>query len=599
MTTNHANERQLTLSFGLTNAHAKDYGLAGQPRDLTWVITSWLRKRGLDPQDPTAFMGALETLMAIVRNESDHSCVRLHAGTNGPGIDLTANHTRAWYVLSHRIDVPGWAPVDLRDWKPLKTWAAYSGTSARPAAPRKEARCADLRSERSKASDQGADDEKRRLQAYRGGRNQAAHELRSMIVEASKTNAGFAAFVGADKKALNAALRSAECRVVPLPLLAPLPPAEAGASNTGSNPAATPRTLDLMTGFPGAPDHPLFGKESWVDRLLHHLLVAGPGVGLCGMGGIGKSAAAARTAYHGIESGRFERAHWLSAARPTLFGEAPGRTLNSLNYASIVRFLTEQIGDLDALEADLATQETRVRAVLSQSPQLVIADNLETATEEQDRIAERLGHLLEGGASRFLMTSRRPGFPCGEKRISPLDRVSSGEMIRALARERRHRALAEADDDLIAKVFPKTGGLPLALRLVVGVFATEKLPIDRVLARLNDIDPTRDDPDDEYQKFYVHVFQHAERHLGPAEREILEMLVNSPGGEDLEMLEEALAPRPSVEVDRALGRLTRLSLVDTEQSGLDGARYSLHPITRRFCGHRLGLQFLADPDGDA
>ena len=211
---------------------------------------------------------------------------------------------------------------------------------------------------------------------------------------------------------------------------------------------------------PPAPPQPFVGRVQMRGELIDALRREPGGVQtLAGLGGVGKTALAARVA-HDL---------YLCADNPFCGG--------------ILWLALQTVPAVDTLWAQIAAAygyppaadpAPLARAALNQHRPLLIIDNAEAAPG----VARA---LLDGrGAATALLTSRDRGVSVGfapPRALGPLERRAAMELLRARSGVRGDEAAVEAICDLL-------GDLPLAIELAAGYIATYDEPPAGYLALL-------------------------------------------------------------------------------------------------------------------
>jgi hypothetical protein len=252
----------------------------------------------------------------------------------------------------------------------------------------------------------------------------------------------------------------------------------------------------------------------------------------------------------------------------------------------------------EALRARLRlNSDAAIPDALRKRPYLIYLDNLETAAEPQDALVARLCDLVENTDARVLLTSRqvyadrRRVFA---KRLTGIDRAACRDLVQHVgAHIPGVASMSENDADAI---FSATGGVPLAVRLVVPQLEIDSL--DGVLERLRlaPLAQAGELEDDEYRQFYRAVLDwswNAVWNLGEKDGRGLD------AGRVLVYLAD-LPPTPSGSVDaselgtliglersrvkRAVDLLFRFSLVEVSIPPELRAerRYFLHPLVLQY-----------------
>jgi len=336
----------------------------------------------------------------------------------------------------------------------------------------------------------------------------------------------------------------------------------------------------------------LFGIEPLCADILK--LLRTPGcmhVGLHGIGGVGKSSLADAVATRARDEGIVVDVVFRRSSRD-------GASGGGLTYAHCFDALVQRLRLGPGASAESVSDGLRQR------PFLIYLDNLETCAEPQDDFVTRLCNLVEGTAARVLLTSRQAYADprISPKRLTGIDKDACGKLIRHLGGQ--IPGVDAIGGEELDAIFEATGGVPLAIRLVVPQFGTENL--DRVLARLKLVTPgaLEGSEDDEYHRFYRGIIDwswNALWRIGETDGRaldagrILVFLANLPatpsGAADVPTLCE-LTKLDDARVGRAIDLLYRFSLVEvavppelrTER------RFFAHPLVQQYVEAEL-LEF--------
>ncbi len=319
----------------------------------------------------------------------------------------------------------------------------------------------------------------------------------------------------------------------------------------------------------------LFGLEEHLVVLQRWLTApdAPAFLSLEGLGGIGKTALARAVAQQQVQQHDFQEVLWVSA-RQEWFAETgaliplaePARSLDD-----IVTRLVRQL-DLPTLAgAPLADKLAALQRRLTQTPYLVIIDNLETA--EDIRTLLPALHPL-AGATRFLLTSRQSLKDFPYVAVYPVPELSRAASCALLAHELRRRGeQGDFPPELPDRLYALIGGLPLALKLVAAQIGS--LPLETILA---DLQSARQSV---YTGLYSYIYRRTWELLPPSARHLLlSLLVADPDGEDVDFI-YTLSALPWDDFVGALEALRRFSLLEAGHA-LAAPRYRLHRLTITF-----------------
>ena len=279
----------------------------------------------------------------------------------------------------------------------------------------------------------------------------------------------------------------------------------------------------LQQRLPPATYTELFGLDKHLAELSAVLLAPHVPwlVSVEGLGGSGKTALAHQLIQQVAgRGGPFVDFGWVSAQQQTLhpggnirlLGE-PALTADAL-IAALATQLLEGTGlpVPDATERALAALEARLR----EAPHLIVVDNLETVTDVETLLPS-LARLT--GPSKFLLTSRE-AFPgqAGSYHFSipELAEQDAIALMRAEARLRNLRHVAEASDTDLRPIYATVGGNPLALRLVTGQLHLLALP--QVIENLREARGKR------AEDLYRYIYWDAWQRLPPEARDALMLM---------------------------------------------------------------------------
>jgi hypothetical protein len=329
----------------------------------------------------------------------------------------------------------------------------------------------------------------------------------------------------------------------------------------------------------------LFGIDELCGQSLERLRKpAGPHVlGFHGIGGVGKSSLADAIARRAFEEGIVVDIVFLRSRKNAGAGEG-------LTFARCHDALAQRL----RLGSDASSE--RIASSLRQRPILIYLDNLETSAEPQNTLVARIADLIEGTLARVVLTSRQvyADHRVFAQRLTGIEKDACRELIQHLgAHIPGMDSIGDAELDAI---FAATGGVPLAIRLVVPQFGTDSL--NRVLARLKVVTPVsvEDAHYDEYQRFYHEIISWSwnavwERGNGDGRGTdagvILTYLADMPptpsGAADVPTL-AALTDFDDARVWRAVNVLFRFSLIEVlvPPDVTAERRFFLHPLVQQY-----------------
>lgn len=302
-------------------------------------------------------------------------------------------------------------------------------------------------------------------------------------------------------------------------------------------------------------------------------------VGIDGMGGIGKTALAVEIAERCLRDTLFEHIIWIQSPKSLSFIRCDQASrLRGLTYDTVLDTIAWQLGYPSLQSEDIQAKELRIHSLLEDLKTLVVLDNLESAGEPQDKIAECLDRILK--PSKALLTSRHR-FK-GNIYSIHLSGLSEEESINLLQQEAAERGIARvrnASTNELREIANAVGGSPLALKLVVGQLG--HMPLEIVLKGVALIPSSYGD---EYVSLYRNIFLPSWALLSnSAQRVLVSMAHLSPDtGGTLESI-SFISGFSEAEVIRCINELWSLSFVEVvESSNLNDVIYYLHPLTQYF-----------------
>lgn len=315
----------------------------------------------------------------------------------------------------------------------------------------------------------------------------------------------------------------------------------------------------------------LFGAEKIASDLADLLVPQkSPWVlALIGLGGMGKTALVDWTIRRLIPHFPYQELFWLRA------DNSEGHKANKQQLTRLLaqHFIPETI----PFSEHLAT----LRKYLKAQPCLIVIDNLDIDSEDLDWI-EVMQDLANPG--KFVLTSRRLPSPLAQVYALPITELESQPAAELLVYEANQRGLQTAGDDLRShaqEIYARTGGNPLALRLVTGLLQAWSL--STVLKALTERAPG------DVEKMYGGIFEKSWQALGEAARQLLAtMPLVGPEGA-LEGHLQAVSGLEEVSFHTALFELRRHSLLEMRGSILE-PRYGLHNLTESFLHNKLGTK---------
>ena len=294
-------------------------------------------------------------------------------------------------------------------------------------------------------------------------------------------------------------------------------------------------------------------------------------VAVDGIGGIGKTALAARVVTSDDVWFRFERVLWVSARQEHWNGNGAATHAGqpALSEDDLVVQLLEQLG----INGSGSQTEQRLQLIgtLKAAPYLVAIDNLETVTDY-----ETLLPLLRGIAnpSRILLTSRHSLRDHSDIRSITVGELPFDDAVTLIKHDAARRGMPEfeqAGPKEFEAIYEVVGGNPLALKLVVGQLSV--LPLSMVLENLQQAQGQ------DTEALYTFIYWQAWELLDDGSQQVFLVMpiLHGSAADDIAAMLSLEPPQ----VQAALRQLAKLSLVQVG-GGLNDRRYTIHRLTESF-----------------
>lgn len=227
------------------------------------------------------------------------------------------------------------------------------------------------------------------------------------------------------------------------------------------------------------------GREKYIADIVSKLQARFIIVSIDGVGGVGKTALAHQVATKCWDGRLFDAVVWVSAkSRRLILTGIDEMTPSLTSYDDLLNQIAQVLGFQSFADMPLEQKEKEVYKLLSTIKCLLVIDNLETI--DDPHINNFIKELPE--PTKALVTSRKR---LGEvERIVHLDEMGleeTRELLRIETEAKNVEVLRHADDRTVKALHEATGGIPLAIKWVVGWVAIGT-PIERVLKRLKEAD---------------------------------------------------------------------------------------------------------------
>ncbi len=325
------------------------------------------------------------------------------------------------------------------------------------------------------------------------------------------------------------------------------------------------------------------GRQEMIETLLRMLTEPAlyPIIGIDGMGGIGKTALVQEVMIQCQRKQLFEKMIWHSSRDD--HRSAKQTILQSVDFfESILITIGTQLGIPNI--AQLQDKSLQIASLLRRKKTLIVLDNIETMVGSQAEIIRQLQPLL--GKSRAILTSRQRFY--GDMQIIHLSGLDEQTACHFLRQEGAHRGIhpvEHATEHELQQIANATGGLPLAMKLVVG--QVDFLPLADVLILLQQVPLLQNDGEgDDYERFYQSLFASSWQQVSRQGKGLLIALaLFAPGhGSTLAAISQ-VSRLARTELNRSLTELWRFSFVEqseTVKATLAEKRYFLHPLVQAF-----------------
>jgi tetratricopeptide (TPR) repeat protein len=317
------------------------------------------------------------------------------------------------------------------------------------------------------------------------------------------------------------------------------------------------------------PDFNTFiGRAAYISDITDSLLKSRAWiVSIDGVGGVGKTALAIKCAYEFWERRNFELIVWTSAKSTRLTLSGIDQIVPSLT--SLENILDEIITVTfpEILSASIEKKKQEVKWILGNAKCLLVVDNLETVTDQE--VMQFLRDIPE--PSKALVTSRHR-IGQGE-RVIRLEGFDSVEAIKFIRQEAEHAAatmLINSGTKELREIVESTGGIPLAIKWVVGQVALGR----RVSEAIERIKVLGSAP---LEFCFRETFDLLS---DPAKLLLKSIPLFSNPVSSIEFV--AVTELPIHQVEEGLVELVRVSMFNLDPSSTDLPRYYALPMTRYF-----------------
>jgi tetratricopeptide (TPR) repeat protein len=329
----------------------------------------------------------------------------------------------------------------------------------------------------------------------------------------------------------------------------------------------------------------LVGRQGMIETILRMLTEPAvyPIVGIDGIGGIGKTALVQEVMIQCQRKQLFEKIIWYSN-RENRQSENQNALQSPHIFEALLTTIGTQLGIPNIATLNPQDKSAHIASFLRRNKTLVVLDNLETMAVPQEEMIRQLSPLL--GKSRALLTSRqRFSGDLQVIHLLGLDEQMACQFLRQEGANRGIRLVEHATEYELQQIAKATGGLPLAMKLVVG--QVDFLPLSDVLTLLQQVQLLQNDnEEDDYERFYQSIFAFSWQRLSRQGKALLIALaLFAPGQGGTVAAISQVSALARIELIRLLTELWRFSFIERSElvkATLSETRYFLHPLVQAF-----------------
>jgi len=297
---------------------------------------------------------------------------------------------------------------------------------------------------------------------------------------------------------------------------------------------------------------------------------------ISGLGGIGKTAVAYESVKQVMAAGRYEKLAWETAKSEEFAGaRIRTRYTQTVSFPTLLAGYARQLGFEALANQPAPVLFIRLQNLLRQGSYLLVLDNIETLDAAQD-LARELYQLVSPGRSRVLITSRErlADEPfVFDYFVRGLSEPASLDLLQDEAEARRAEDLLHADWALLRQIHHTTGGMPLALKLIVSQ-SLLGIAIDEELQRLQGVV----EEEALYRFIYFAIWQKLSR---PAQKLLIGAATFATSA--MRSMLQPVSELKDAAFNQAVPELVRASLLETSHHALAAQkRYDIHAMTRWF-----------------
>ena len=333
------------------------------------------------------------------------------------------------------------------------------------------------------------------------------------------------------------------------------------------------------TNFRTKPYLSLIGREKQISEIIACLKDSNGSriVAIDGMGGIGKTALALEIASRCMAIKIFGTVLWITDDLPINLQESPEQVSLEMIYNKLGRSL----GLPEFSTLSFTEKIKRLKLSLSREKHLIVVDNLERSVDDQEKIIQGL-HEVIGKSSRALVLSRQRFLKdVYQLHLQGLVGIDSKNFLQQEFESRGINKHKYISDEALKLVAEKSGGSPLAMKLVVGQLSYQD--VDLVINRLQYVQVISKNAFDEYAKLYQHIFLPSWEILSSEGKKLLLSMAHFTAGHGGTF--EAIRATCGLSTNRVAGKideLWRLAFLEISDLNFNQTRYFLHALTQYF-----------------
>jgi hypothetical protein len=341
--------------------------------------------------------------------------------------------------------------------------------------------------------------------------------------------------------------------------------------------------LDALERIPNLPSKPpythLVGRDDVLDKLVNEL--ANPQgarvVVISGLGGIGKTALAYEVMKRVMRAGYFTHLVWETAKSEEFsHGQVTARPAQLINLPTLLASYARQLGLTALATLPAHVLQARLSEIFQSGNYLIALDNLETLAAAQEIVRTLNAMVGDGGKTRLLITSRERLVGEAYAFDQFVRGLSEPDALHLLADEARRRgadSLLNAERDLLHDIYAVTGGMPLALQLIVSQYLLG-IALDEELARLKGAV----DEEELYRFIYFRLWQQLTK---PARRLLIAAATYSTWA--FRQMLQGVSKLTDADFHSAVADLIRMSLLEMVHHPKASQQvYDVHALTRWF-----------------